>query len=373
MALRLMGLSEQNLTFSNGQVYGKDRGFFNALSHHYTLAGMISVRLPKSVQAVYRMLHFRADRSRWRTASSLNAGAFTHRTRLAERYLSQRAGEYDLIVQMHTLTAAGTQPRPYVLTTDNTFLLSEKYWPEWVPLRPRDREQWIALERQVYQKAAYLFPWSEFTRQSLIHDYGIAPEKIIVTGCGAYFETDQPGAGGYDSQTALFVGAEFKRKGGQTLLTAWQQVCRKLPQAQLIIVGPRAIPHPLPPNTLYYGQINDRQRLEQVFRQAAVFVMPSIFEPWGHVFLEAMGLGLPCIGTNICAMPEIIRADETGLIVPVGDAEALAEALITLLSDPDRAQQMGRQGYAAAVEHYNWNAVAARMFPYIEQAALTGR
>ncbi len=52
-----------------------------------------------------------------------------------------------------------------------------------------------------------------------------------------------------------------------------------------------------------------------------MFVLPSKFDAWGHVFVEAMGNGLPCIGTNCCAMPEIIEEGVTGRLVPRADPE----------------------------------------------------
>jgi glycosyltransferase involved in cell wall biosynthesis len=249
-------------------------------------------------------------------------------------------------------------------------MMSERHWPEWVPLANRRvRDEWIELERSVYRNAAYVFPWSEFARRSMIEDYGVAPERAIATGVGANLSLDRiDPAKDYGSQTALFVGYEFERKGGRVLVRAWERVRRALPRAELIVVGPRTPPPEDVPGIRWVRRM-PREELERLYRKATLFVMPSLFEPWGHVFLEAMGFGLPCIGTDTCAMPEIVQRDRTGLLVPPGDDEALADALVTLLADPERSREMGRAAHAEVVRRHTWDRVIERMSPYVLRAA----
>lgn len=369
--LRIIGLSEQPLRVSEGRVYGKGSGLYNALASLYDLKDVISVRLPTPRKLFYLARHFRRQRARWRAAASINPEAFLYRTALARQRLAALAGQYDLIFQLHTLTAPGSFPpeRPFVLATDNTFMLSEQYWPDWVPVKNRRaRERWIALEREVYQQAAYVFPWSEFTRRSMLDDYGLNPDKVIVVGAGTDLHLDRLDDKRYDTPVALFVGIEFERKGGPTLLAAWRQVTAQLPDARLLIAGPRHPLPDLPPGVTWLGYISDTQQLKACFDRASVFVMPSVFEPFGYVFVEAMSRGLACIGADRCAMPEIIRHGRTGLLVPVGDADALAEALVALLGDPDRAAMMGRQAHHVAAQEYTWPGIVAQMQPYIDRA-----
>ena len=108
-----------------------------------------------------------------------------------------------------------------------------------------------------------------------------------------------------------------------------------------------------------------RAELAKQYAAATVFVLPSMFDAWGHVFVEAMGNGLPCIGTDCCAMPEIIEPDVSGLLVARGEHEPLAAALIDLLTDPDRAARMGRKGHARALERFTWSGVAARVADHL--------
>jgi glycosyltransferase involved in cell wall biosynthesis len=156
------------------------------------------------------------------------------------------------------------------------------------------------------------------------------------------------------------VGYEFERKGGDVLLAAFERVAAEIPDAELLIAGPPRIPGPLPRGARLLGRLAPRQ-LRPVYTRASVFVMPSLFEPFGLVFLEAMEHKLPCIGSDRCAMPEIIVDGETGLLAPAGDAQALAERIIYLLRRPDTMRQMGERGRARVRQIFTWQVVARKI------------
>ena len=119
---------------------------------------------------------------------------------------------------------------------------------------------------------------------------------------------------------------------------------------------------------MWKGQIQSREELRRLYRASDLFVMPSLRDSFGFVFLEAMTQGVPCIGTNLNAMPEIIQDGETGYIVPVHDPEALAAAILRYYKDPSNRQRMGRAGQQRVVETYTWEKVAATMLPYLRGA-----
>lgn len=369
--IRILGITEKALRFENGRYVGTKGVVYNTLGKHFDLVGVGSFQLSKLAKRFSQLTHFRTERSRWRFAASLNPWTFRYRTRAAERYLQQHEGAYDLIVQMDTLLAPGLrlQQRPYTLVTDNTYALTHRYWPDWAPMTKRDHREWLRLETEVYQNARFLFVWSEFARQSMIQDYGVTPDKVAAVGCGANLYVETLDRRGYDSRTALFVGNDFERKGGFVLLRAWGQVHKKMPDAQLWIVGPRSPLADPQPGVKWLGQVSDRQELQNLYNQAALFVMPSLFEPWGMVFMEAMGSGLACIGTDKFGMVEFIEHDKNGMIVPMGQDEPLAEALLTILGDPALAEQMGRAAHATILSKYTWDAVIERMVPHIQRVA----
>ena len=99
----------------------------------------------------------------------------------------------------------------------------------------------------------------------------------------------------------------------------------------------------------------------RLYEEATLFAMPSRFEPFGIVFLEAMAYGLPCIAADTCAMPEIVEHGRTGLVVPPGDADALAEALIEATADPARLAGMSAAARQTFLERWTWDHVGRRV------------
>ena len=76
----------------------------------------------------------------------------------------------------------------------------------------------------------------------------------------------------------------------------------------------------------------------------AVYVHPVLMEGFGLAVLEAMAMGRPVVATTTGGLPEVVRHGETGLLVPPGNEIALAEAIVALLGDPERADSMGQAG-----------------------------
>lgn len=368
--IRILGLTMERVANFRKEPNSKSGGLYAALDRRFSVVGVERPAPSKIDHYIAKLLSFNPDRDVWRARAGLHPRMFRRRSAIAERLLRGREGQYDLVVQLHTLfsPALHWQPRPYVLHTDNTYMLSERYFPAWAPLRGKQRDEWVAMERATYQRAAFLFPRSEFLRRSMIDDYGCDPARVIRVGGGANLVATSLDGKRYDRQIAIMVGSDFERKGGVALLNAWDKVREVLPDAQLWIVGPKQPYGPPRPGVQWHGFVSDRAALAQMYAEATLFVMPSLFEPWGHVFLEAMAYGLPCIGSSYGATPEIIRDGVTGTIVPTGEPEPLATALTSLLGDPARAEAMGRRAHQEVLHGHTWDDVVERMAPYIERA-----
>jgi glycosyltransferase involved in cell wall biosynthesis len=109
----------------------------------------------------------------------------------------------------------------------------------------------------------------------------------------------------------------------------------------------------------------DRSLLPDAYRRADIFVFPSRDEGMPNVVLEAMACGLPVIGTPIPGTRDLVADGETGLLIPVDDVAALADAVRALALDPQRRRAMGAAGRRRVVELFSWRAAAAayrRMF-----------
>jgi glycosyltransferase involved in cell wall biosynthesis len=245
--------------------------------------------------------------------------------------------------------------------------LSKKY-PEHAP--PSSQiYKWLKIEKVLYKKAKFIFTTSENTKKSFINDYQIDPEKIITVRYGATLNNKPKSPKTYANKTILFIGKNFKRKGGYILLRAFQKVQKEINDAKLIIAGVHK--HFLKikqPGVKIFTYVKDKNIIYNLYKNASVFVMPSLSEPFGLVFLEAMGYKLPCIGSNVDAMPEIIVDETTGFLVNPNDVLSLSEKIIILLKNPDLCEKMGLAGYKRLNEMFLWDSLGDKLHYYLKKS-----
>jgi glycosyltransferase involved in cell wall biosynthesis len=112
------------------------------------------------------------------------------------------------------------------------------------------------------------------------------------------------------------------------------------------------------PGVRHHGRVFG-EPLRNLFYDAQVFALPSVREPFGVVFLEAMWSKAVCIGTSIEAIPEIIKNGETGFLFEPNDHRRLAQLLISLFDSPEALERMAEQAYVIAKGHWRWDRVAS--------------
>jgi glycosyltransferase involved in cell wall biosynthesis len=225
---------------------------------------------------------------------------------------------------------------------------------------PPDGEvaQWLEAEREVLASADGVLIGSQFLRDIMINRYQVPPAKIHFVGTGSPpFGQPLVRSGPPATPTVLFVGKDFERKGGEVLLKAFPLVRQRIPNARLHVVGPREVTRGLSDGVVIVGRVDDRARMAELFAGASAFVLPTLHDSFGFVFLEAMSMGLPCVGTRLFAIPEIIEDKVTGLVVDPGDATQLADAIVALLGDPAAAEEMGRRGRERVDSQFQWQSV----------------
>jgi glycosyltransferase involved in cell wall biosynthesis len=169
----------------------------------------------------------------------------------------------------------------------------------------------------------------------------------------------------YDTHCLLFIGTEFKRKGGDVLLRAFVMIKGELRNAELHIVGP-ARPADCPAGVFYHGHLSkidpgQSAQLHALFRKACLFVLPSLYEPFGIAPLEAMLHELPCVVTDGWALREYVTPGVNGALVAKGDAESLADNVLRALKKPDALRIMGRNGRNLVLSNFLWSTVVNRM------------
>ena len=297
--------------------------------------------------------------------------AFDQHTSEAGRLLQALPERPEVVLQNGALFAPGrATPYPSVLLLDNTCKLAERQPP--VPEADIGKHiqfgaSWLRRERETYERAHRIGTFSELVRRSLMDDYGIDGSKIVVTGAGANLAPEPEPARTDDGRTLVFVGKDgFRRKGGPLLLRAFRKLRERRPGLRLILAGPQEQLE-LPEGAANLGLV-PIQRVRELLGSATLFVLPTLREPFGIAYLDAMLCGVPCVGTAVGAVPDILG--DAGVVVPPADEEALAAALAALLDDPARRRQMGAAGRKRVLERgYLWPQVARRVSALLDSAA----
>lgn len=235
---------------------------------------------------------------------------------------------------------------------------------------PKRIDQALRYEEETAQQMTAVFTFSEYLRQSFIRDYHVPADRVFNLGAAVNL-TNFPSAltnKDYTTHRILFIGTEFNRKGGPQLLEAFRTVRQTIPSAELHIVGPHTLDNPanLPPGVIFHGHLSKADlaqsaKLEVLFRTSTLFVLPSLYEPFGIAPLEAMLYQMPAIVTNDWALRECVTPGLNGDLVEKGNAEDLATKITHLLSNPDRLAIMGRQSRETVLDRYTWPAVAHRI------------
>ena len=166
-----------------------------------------------------------------------------------------------------------------------------------------------------------------------------------------------------DPATILFVGRKERYKGYHALRSAAPLVWRERNDARFVAIGQpawyaRFLPRLRDPRWTERGVVSEREKAE-AFARGTIFAMPSEHETFGHTYLEAWLAGLPVIAGDIRPLREVVREGVDGLHV-ANDGHAVADAILTLLRDPERARLMGVQGRERALREFTWQAVAKR-------------
>ena len=167
-----------------------------------------------------------------------------------------------------------------------------------------------------------------------------------------------------DQPVILYTGRIELNKGSLELLRSVNRVAACFPEVEYVIAGARhnSIDDQVLNSALgvngtrqhlrFAGHI-PWQQLVDWYRRATVFVMPSYYETFGISVIEAMAFGLPVVATSAGGLPEVVEDGVTGVLVPPRDSEAIADALIRLLRDPDLRERMGRAGQERVRAEYS--------------------
>ncbi|MCI4336948.1 MAG: glycosyltransferase family 4 protein [Thermoplasmata archaeon] len=210
--------------------------------------------------------------------------------------------------------------------------------------------------------------------ERLIREIGLELPKVATIPPG-YTPLPDPTPGdrpfsrsiGIEGPFVLFVGRLASNKGLGALVDAFSSLHRSDPTACLVLVGEdggelervtsRVRQKGLGEWVRTPGFLSDERMLAAAFRESRVFALPSEYEAFGLVLLEAMAQGTPVVASRVGGIPEFVEDGIAGLLVAPSDVNELAQALQQLWNDPERRRRLGDYGRDVVVPRYSWDRV----------------
>ncbi len=249
----------------------------------------------------------------------------------------------------------------------------------------QDPPRRLQVEYEVLKHSDALVAESPASKQHMIQEYGVEPARIQLIPCGVDTTLFRPMSQQQARQALalppavpllLFVGRLQPLKGLSTLLQALHLVRPSYPTVQALIVGGgvdeddphegeelarlRTLAAQLGVTShVTFMKAQPQELLPPYYAAANVFVMPSHYESFGMVVLEAMACGIPVVASRVGGLASTVVHEQTGLLVPVGDASAFAEAIMRLFASPTLSTLCGHESVQRA-QLYAWPRVVER-------------
>jgi glycosyltransferase involved in cell wall biosynthesis len=279
------------------------------------------------------------------------------------------AGGIDVAHSMHPLMVPSRRAARVITIHDLYFLDHAEETEREI------RRDYAALAASHAQRCEAIVAVSEYTAAQIRARFDVAAEKIAV--CSPAAPRREPRAAATGS-CVVFLGTLETRKNIPVLLEGYGRLLAINPQSPPLVLAGRAAAGaeavlgrlnqpPLAGKVQHLGYVSDERR-DQLLRDAALLVMPSLDEGFGMPALEAMTIGVPVVAANRGALPEVVG--DAGLLVEP-EAEALANAMSRILADASLAQRLRHAGIERA-KRFTWEASAAKLMD-VYRAAVARR
>ncbi|MEL7392783.1 MAG: glycosyltransferase family 4 protein [Pseudomonadota bacterium] len=300
-------------------------------------------------------------------------------------FLRRSLSQYDIVLDNQTLATGVTKIQTQLgiplattihhpITHDLKLALAAA--PDW-----KHRwlvRRWYSFHRMQVREArklnAITCP-SQLAKADIVSEFGVDPDRIHPIPLGVDQNTFKPQAGLKHAPKRIVTtaSADTPLKGLHILLEAYHQLLQTHPDAELVVIGRlrngtarRTLRERGLDQRVQFKSDLSRDALADEFRQATVAVTPSLYEGFGLPAAEAMSCGTPVIVTDGGALPEVAGA--AGVIVPKGDAPALAEAIKDIIERPDHRAAVAQACLLRAREQFNWTQIAPKYLSFFEQA-----
>ncbi|MCI4321166.1 MAG: glycosyltransferase family 4 protein [Thermoplasmata archaeon] len=284
------------------------------------------------------------------------------------------------VVHAHTYgTNHAAVARRYARSTGRPFVLTAHYHPIWSIeggwLRHRIRGFYDRQLAAPIVASARVVVVQTREEERLLRSPGLQLPKVEIVPPG-YTPLPPPSDGdrpfarsiGVEGPFLLFVGRLASNKGLLGLVDAFSTLAARDPRASLVLVGAdggmraaierKVAQLGLGERVRIPGYVEDERRLASAFCEARLFVLPSEYEAFGLVLLEALAQGTPVVASRVGGIPEFLEDGKAGRLVPPNDPTALAAAIGQLWDDEETRLRFGRYGRDVVVPRYSWDRVA---------------
>lgn len=331
-----------------------------------------------------RQLRERLARTEW---LSKLTGGFAEPYTFGERvrdWLLPRLDQFDVIHDNQTLASGILDLQrtgvPLVTTIHHPItrdlrvgLAAEPLWYRRLLLRRW--HSFLHMQTRVARSLRHIVTVSSPSARDIVTDFGVPPAAISVMPNGVDTEVFRPypGVTRVPYQLIATASADAPLKGLPILLRALSMLAARYPDVSLTLI---ARPRPGGATDRLIDELGLRSRIEfatgltheqiaQRYAASTVAVVPSIYEGFGLPAIEAMACGVPLVSSDGGALGEVVA--DGGVLVPAGNAPALAGAIAELFDDPARREALSAAALARVRAHFCWHVCAQRLTDYYRE------
>ncbi len=248
----------------------------------------------------------------------------------------------------------------------------------------------IAEELRIFKTIRAQTVTTQLQREKIDELYKFSADNIMVISPGVdihTFRSLKPN----EKKTEISLPAKYifclsridANKGHDLLLHAFDVLKDRIPEIHLVIGGGSPKPQKTEKEVLAtMRQIIDEKKMQDrvhiagyipdellvaYYQQAQLFVLPSIFEPFGMTVLEAMSCAIPVVASKFGGIRTVITSGKNGLLVDPANKYQFGEAMIRLLKDRKLAARLGREGSVTIQKHFSWEAIAEKHISFYEK------
>lgn len=227
----------------------------------------------------------------------------------------------------------------------------------------------LDMQMRVAREIPRLITVSESSRRDIVAQMGVPADRLHIVPVGVDPATFRPlpHIARVPGRLMTTTSSDVPMKGLTPLLEALAKVRSERDDAELVIIGKPKSRSTIPPlvdrlglrDAVRFVSGVTTERIVELYAEAEVAVVPSLYEGFSLPAVEAMACGVPVVATTGGALPEVVGRDGgSGLLVPPGDPDALAETLVRALGDAGLRARVGAAGRRRALQRFTWRATA---------------